>query len=171
MRRGTLTRLVVLAAATLPADAQFLSINELSGQVGNLAVGRSISEYGRELVRLSFDVYTTRDFAIAACLDSTSDAIREIRACKLGMYTKRFVVIGNSTMEDVLKRYGQAQLRRQEYGHSALPDRMRGSKIVLSYNTFAFTFDNSPDNKTEPMSRRVECVLVRDPMRPFIQHR
>jgi len=158
---------VASALAALPAAAQ---IRETSGAVVEWQVGRPIEAYKHELeLRRSpgGEVYLTRDGLVGLFVHMSGNRVREIRACRHGMYTQRYAVIGVSSMEEVLRRYGDAQqVRKQYFVHG--PHRLFGPKIVVAYHNLAFVFDNSPANKDRVMGRQVECVFVRDTSYPWL---
>ena len=81
--------------------------------------------------------------------------VSRIRACQKGMFTQRYISIGESRMKDVLDRYGKAQISR-------------GAEIELEYDRVVFVFDNSPQDKTPPLERPLRCVVLRQrvPVKP-----
>ena len=96
---------VVFVAAVATAQVVDLQILEQRGHAGGIDIGVAISRYDY-LKTVRINIYSTADGTIEVSTDGQGK-VNRISASKVGMFTQRLVTIGQSTLMDVVERYGQ----------------------------------------------------------------
>lgn len=123
-------------------------ILEQIGRVGNFTLGTSIRSYAAKVRQTGPDLYRSVDGSIELFTDASGN-IQQIRVHKPGAFTQRLVSVRESSMREVLERYGKVRQVRKEEG-----------RIHLQYTGFTFSFDNSPGNTVDPIRRPIESITI-----------
>ena len=149
----------VLAGQVGRAQTSELAILEQSGRVAGLELKAAISDYGTQVRRQSAGLYRSADGLIEVVTDPTGK-ISRIAASKSGMFTQRLVTIGQSSLEDVVERYGKP---KRVYS--------RSERIAVEYDNLVFTASAAPtQNKAEVLKGWTvqEIALFNGPAEAFV---
>lgn len=139
-----------LLAAQGPSDSK-PQIIESEGKFDEFAIGSHIQS-GPCVEQIYTNIYRPVSSPGVIFTDETGKIIG-IAATGPGIFTQRYVTIGQSTMEDVLRRYGQADFSF-----------LNAEKlIVLSYTNLIFLFDDPRSAPEQPalLSQKVKAITLK----------
>jgi hypothetical protein len=130
-------------SVALEADPQIL---EQKGLAAGFMLGSSIKTY-KTTRMIEPHVYSSVDDSVQLLTDS-EEHIREIVAYGPGMFTQRLATIRNSSMEEVLRRYGKGSIAN-----------LKGF-VIVSYEGIAFGFVVSVGNGTDPLQSQISFIIL-----------
>lgn len=122
-----------------------VQIIETQGSFDTFAIGAYLQDR-KCLEQVEKNVYLS-DSGSAIVIDKTGQ-IQEIMVTSPGIFTQRYVTIGQSTMRDVLQRYGSASIETFE------------KLVLLSYPNIVFVFQKGT-SESDPLLQKVRFITLR----------
>lgn len=148
------------AVKQAPSKVSFGQVVERCGIAGSYTIGRVFAPRGE--TSRGNDEWLAPDGTVITT--NSRRIIAEIRISNPGVFTQRYVVNRETTLNDVLQRYGSAQPRRQR---SSRPD---GRDFVLeyAYEGISFVFGGVPATVSvgrsvgSQFNRPVSAIIVHE---------